>query len=195
MTFGQRVLKAKLSGLEEIVGLPFLCLLCTFTTDLISCNFKLNWPSERKTKMKVKHFGQKHGKWAEIWLCEVASPDKRCDSKDVTESLNRWPHLGDGVSSTRPESQIVRVIFFLECFDSWAELRRLHHQGVARDWETQWHFCYYTLYLVFISDFHLIPSVPPQSPKWCKSSHSGNTAGGWLHSGVAVPTGSLRILM
>ncbi len=57
-----------------------------------------------------------------------------CNSKNVT--LNLWPHLGDGVSSTRPERQIVRVIFSLECFDSRAEFKGLHHQGVTRDWET-----------------------------------------------------------
>ncbi len=47
-----------------------------------------------------------------------------CNSKHVTESLNLWPHLGDGVSQTRPESQIVPVIFFLERFDS--RFKRFH---------------------------------------------------------------------
>ncbi len=58
-------------------------------------------------------------------MCSIICTHKGCNSKNVPESLNLWPHLGDGVSSTRPESQIV--------------------QGVARDWETQWHLCCYTL--------------------------------------------------
>ncbi len=61
---------------------------------------------------------------------------KGCHSKNVTESLHLWPHLGDGVSSTRPESQIVRVILFLERFDSQAEFKRLHHQGQGRSSST-----------------------------------------------------------
>ncbi len=65
--------------------------------------------------------------------CLLLEETKGCNSKNVTESLNLCPHLGDGVSSTRPESQIVRVIFFLEHFDSRAEFQRLHHQGVTRD--------------------------------------------------------------
>ncbi len=61
---------------------------------------------------------------------------KGCNSKNVTESLNLWPHLGDGISSTRPESHIVQVVFFLEQFDSQAKFKGFHHQGVVRDWET-----------------------------------------------------------
>ena len=61
-------------------------------------------------------------------------------AKEVNESLSLWPHLGDGVSLTPPESLIVWVILFLEGFDSRAEFERLHHQGVTRGWETQWHF-------------------------------------------------------
>ncbi len=61
---------------------------------------------------------------------------KGCNSKNVSECLNLWQHLGDGVSYTRPESQIVPVIFLLERFHSWTEFKRLHHQCVAREWET-----------------------------------------------------------
>ncbi len=69
-----------------------------------------------------------------------------CSSKNVTESLELCPHLGDGVSSTRPESRGVQGRKWLEQCDSRAELRRLHHQGVDREWETQGHFCCYTLH-------------------------------------------------
>ncbi len=81
--------------------------------------------------------------WAEV------KDRKGCNSKNVTESLNLWPHLGDGVSLTRPESQSVQGRSWLEQFDSRAEFRRLHHQGVARNWETHWHFCCYTLHIFF----------------------------------------------
>ncbi len=59
---------------------------------------------------------------------------KGCNGKNVTESLNVWPHLGDGVSWTWPESQRVEGRKWLEQFDS--RFKRLHHPGVARDWET-----------------------------------------------------------
>ena len=75
---------------------------------------------------------------------------KGCNSKNVTESLNFWPHIGVVMESPKLESQIVRVIFFLERFDGQAEFRRLHHQGVAREWETQWHFCCCTLHCTTI---------------------------------------------
>ena len=78
-------------------------------------------------------------------LDDCLERSKGCNSKNVTESLHLWPHLGDGVSWTRPETPIVRVIYFLGRFDSRAEFRRLRHQDVARDGETQWHFCCYTL--------------------------------------------------
>ncbi len=68
-----------------------------------------------------------------------------CNSKNVTESLNLWPHLSDGVSET--ESQGVQGRKWLERFESLAQFRSLHHQGVARDWETQSHFCCDTLYV------------------------------------------------
>ncbi len=86
-------------------------------------------------------------KWrAHVLLLPYAC--RGCNSKNVNDSLNLWSPAGDGVSSTRPESQIVRVIFFLEPFGSRAEFKGLHHQGVARNWETRWHLRCYTLYVL-----------------------------------------------